>query len=88
MLPIAVAVNASHLYWTTADDGNLDPNSGTIVEANLDGSNPQTIATGQSFPEGVAVNASHLYWSTAFDSNGDSNSGTIVEANLDGSNPR
>lgn len=41
-----------HLYWAT-DNGVKD--GGTIVEANLDGSNPQTIASGQNDPIGVAV---------------------------------
>jgi hypothetical protein len=43
-----MAVDSSHLYWTNQRDG-------TIVEAGLDGTNPQTIATGQSIPFGVAV---------------------------------
>ncbi|HEX6488709.1 MAG TPA: DUF5050 domain-containing protein [Candidatus Dormibacteraeota bacterium] len=63
---------ARQLYWTNRGDG-------TIVEANLDGSNPATIVTGQNAPQGVAVNASHMYWAN--------DDGSIVEANLDGSNP-
>ncbi len=39
----------SHLYWAA---------SGSIWEANLDGTNPQVIVTGQHDPAGVAVNAS------------------------------
>ncbi|MGH3205851.1 MAG: DUF1573 domain-containing protein [Streptosporangiaceae bacterium] len=65
---------ASHLYWTNFD-------TGTITEANLDGSDPQTIVTGQAEPEGVAVDSSHIYWT-------DNDAGTVVEANLDGSNPQ
>jgi Domain of unknown function (DUF5050) len=61
-----------HLYWAAG---------GTIWEANLDGSNPRAIVTGQPDPAGVAVNASHLYWT-------DSGSGAIWAANLDGSNPQ
>ena len=37
-----------HLYW--ANSGN-----GTIMEANLDGTNPQTIVTGQGLVGGIAV---------------------------------
>jgi hypothetical protein len=51
------------------------------VEAGLDGTNPQTIATGQSGPSGMAVDSSHLYWTNQRD-------GTIVEAGLDGTNPQ
>jgi hypothetical protein len=46
--PVAVAVDSSHIYW--ADGG-----SGTIMEANLDGSNPLPLVSGQNDPAGVAV---------------------------------
>ena len=62
----------SHLYWAAG---------GSIWEANLDGTNPQVIVTGQHDPAGVAVNASHLYWTGSGD-------GSIWEANLDGTNPQ
>src|SRR6185436_7776513 len=53
--------------------------AGTIRRANLDGSNPQAIVTGQAAPFGIAVDASHLYWTNSGD-------GTIWRANLDGTN--
>jgi sugar lactone lactonase YvrE len=59
-----------HLYWAYLDQG-------TIVEANLDGSSPRTIVTGQNGPIGVAVGSSHIYWA-------DGHAGTIMQANLDG----
>jgi sugar lactone lactonase YvrE len=65
-------VDISHLYWA-------DMLTGTINEANLDGSNNHAIVTGQGTPTGVAVDSSHLYWA-----NGVSNTGTINKANLDG----
>jgi sugar lactone lactonase YvrE len=70
----AMSIVTGQLYWS-----NLD--AGTIVEANPDGTGPQTIATGQHGPVGVAVSATHLYWA-------DNGTGTIVQANLDGSNPQ
>ncbi|HZI77098.1 MAG TPA: DUF433 domain-containing protein [Gemmatimonadales bacterium] len=51
----ALAVDASHLYWTAIGEG-------VIYEANLDGTNPQAIVSGQSGPWGVTVDASQLYW--------------------------
>ena len=63
-----------HIYW-------VNRNAGTVVEANLDGTDPQTIATGQSGPEGVAVSTGHLYWTN-------DTAGTVVEANLDGTSPQ
>jgi hypothetical protein len=63
-----------HLYWT-------DFAAGTVMEANLDGSNPHVIVSGQNEPDGVAVNSSNLYWA---DFGGD----TVNEANLDGSSPQ
>ncbi len=69
----------SHLYWSS-DIG------GTIVEANLDGTNPMTIVTGQDYPVGVAVGGNHLYWADEGTAPNFSD-GTIVEANLDGTSP-
>jgi hypothetical protein len=69
----AVAVDASHLYWTNTANG-------TISEANLDGSNPHVIVTGV-LSHGVAVDASHLYWTAVGE-------GVIYVANLDGTNPQ
>ena len=67
-----------HLYWAT-DNGMRD--GGTIVEANLDGTSPQTLVSLASSPVGVAVDTSHIYWA-------DSTNGTINEANLDGTSPQ
>ena len=76
-----IAVDASHLYWTT-DQGGLT--GGTIIEAGLDGTGPHAIVTGQPFLMfGLAVDASHIYWTSETDFlNGD---GSVWEANLDGS---
>ena len=47
------------------------------MEAGLDGSFPQIIATGQAGPEELAVRGPHLYWTNSY------SPGTIVEAGLD-----
>jgi hypothetical protein len=66
-----VAVDATHVYWTTGD---------AIGRANLDGTGvDRSFITGLSlsYPEGVAVDAAHVYWSSY-------GGGTIGRANLDG----
>ena len=40
-----MAVGSSHIYWT-------DYFTGTVNEADLDGTNPHTIITGQNSPSG------------------------------------
>ena len=69
-------VVAPAIYWANASDHS--PGAGAIWTANLDGTSPHAIATGQDDPAGVAVDASHLYWASAGDN-------AIVEAGLDGS---
>jgi hypothetical protein len=73
-----VAVDGSHIYW--ADQGGGGITSGTIMEANLNGTGVTTLATGQNRPAGVAVDSSHIYWAN--------NGGiTIDEAPLTGGTP-
>jgi hypothetical protein len=82
---LGVAVGGLHLYWadygrpTGPRPGHFQ--AGTIVEANLNGTDARTIATGQHNPWGVAVGVGHLYWS-------DDHAGTITEANLDGTDAK
>ena len=61
---------ATHIYW-------VDEIDGTVWRANLDGSDPRQLESGQSVPEGIAVYSGHIYWSNS--------DGTIWEAKLDGS---
>jgi uncharacterized protein DUF5050/centrosomal CEP192-like protein len=71
-----VAVDSSHIYWTTVSDPN-SLSSGTIMEANLDGTGVTTLISGLNDPLAVAVGGSHIYWT-------DNRIATINEANLDG----
>jgi Domain of unknown function (DUF5050) len=75
VLSLAGTGIGDHIYWT-------NQYSGTINQANLAGTNPQVLVSGQSDPAGVAVDAHHVYWAN-FAPEGD----TINEANLDGTNP-
>ena len=62
-----------HIYWTNSLTGSME-------EANLDGSDPHTIITVPGVGvSGVAVNKTNLYWGT---------DGSIGVANLDGGDPR
>jgi hypothetical protein len=74
-----------HLYWTDTNTGSQD--SGTITEANLDGTHPQLTVSGQIFPFGIALDRRHVYWTVLEDNNRDAGDGSIWEANLDGGNP-
>ena len=49
----ALGAAPGHLYWAT---------DSTINEANLDGSSPRVLVSGQKGAEALAVDASHLYW--------------------------
>jgi hypothetical protein len=73
-LLIGTGTPGAHLYWTNF---GASPNTGTIGEANVDGTGVTTIVSGQNGPLGVAVSASYIYWA-------DRNSGTVMQANLDG----
>jgi hypothetical protein len=68
-----VAVDGSHVYWTTRD--------GTIGRANLDGSGVEKsfIVLPGGWACGIAVGSGHLYWAS-------NSSGKLGRANLDGSN--
>jgi hypothetical protein len=81
---IGVAVDAQHVYWT--NDG-IDPNTGWIARANLDGTQIEEhlIRAGDS-PTGVAVDGAHVYWTHRYWNRDVTNSRyAIGRANLDGS---
>ena len=71
---MAGGVFLGQLYWANYGTGSIN-------QANLDGSNPKAIVTGQDSPIGVAVDTTHLYWTNGV-------AGTIWRANLDGSRPQ
>ena len=69
--PLGIAINASHIYWSTGDDGD-------IGRANLDGTgvNQKFIASGEATQ--IAIDSSKVYWL-------DCHSEKIEDASLSGS---
>lgn len=66
--PQYVAVDAGHVYWTNAVDG--EDGTGSIGRATLNGEDPptevdQNYVTGASNPTGIAVDATYVYWGNA-----------------------
>ncbi|MGA8927249.1 MAG: hypothetical protein WB462_13600 [Solirubrobacterales bacterium] len=84
--PCGVAVDpaAGKIYW--AEFVGVGTTAGTIRRANLNGSNPETLVTGQFGPSGVAIDPAlnKIYW-TNQDPGGPN--GAVWSANLNGSNP-
>ena len=84
---VALDVPNGKMYWTDSNGFQINHGglSGQIRQANLDGSNPQTLVSGLIHPAGVALDTVHgkVYW-TELDLNADGN-GSIQRANLNGS---
>lgn len=72
----------AHLYWT---------DRGAIVEADLNGAHPKTIAEHQPYPVGIAVDGKHLYWADGgpyVKRTNNTATGSIVEADLNGTHAK
>jgi hypothetical protein len=68
---VLTGTGLGRMYWINIPDA-------TVYDANIDGSNPQQIASSQDQLYEIATDGSHIYWTDA--------AGTIYEANTDGSN--
>jgi hypothetical protein len=53
--PTCVAVDATHIYWGTLDDGRIR----RVAKA---GGTPEDVASGQSGPFAIALNSQGVYW--------------------------
>jgi hypothetical protein len=60
-LPVALAVDATHIYWT---NGSLKPYGGTVKAMPLAGGTVVTLARGQEYPTSVAVDGTYVYFIT------------------------
>ena len=66
--PFAVLVDESSIYWSERGTGfGVGVTDGAVHRANHDGTNPQALVEGLSFPWFLAVDTDHLYFSTRND---------------------
>jgi Stigma-specific protein, Stig1 len=70
--PIALAVDETHVYWTTA--------AGSVQRAPKAGGAIETIAAGQKAPDLIAVDGKRAFWLNQGD-------GTVVRRKVDGNGP-
>jgi hypothetical protein len=66
MRPYAVAVNATHLYWTTNenDPGTPPPNPGALKRVPLAGGNAEALASDLITPHTLALDGTSVYWTS------------------------
>jgi hypothetical protein len=55
--PVALAADATHLYWTTSGG------EGAVMRVALAGGPPEMLASNQVWPSAIAVDARSVYWS-------------------------
>jgi hypothetical protein len=66
---IAIAVDATNVYWTGS--------SGTVMKVPVNGGTPATLASSQDQPEAIAVDGTSVYWTNSL-------GGTVMKVSLDG----
>ena len=91
--PTQLAVNETHIYWTTlgtpASDATSALNEGKVMRAARDGSAITTIADRQQHPTGLLLTSDHVYWvnqgGVGESGQFGSNDGSVKGISLDGS---
>ncbi len=63
-VPYALAVDATHVYWTNSSAGVNDSEVGAVMEVPLGGGAPTVLAAGQVVASTIAVDATHVYWAS------------------------
>ena len=61
LLPSAVVVDSSSVYWTTRGTPNTF-SDGRVAKVSKNGGTPIDLAVGQPSPQDLAVDAGHIYW--------------------------
>jgi hypothetical protein len=64
---IALAVDASSVYWGTAGTQAENYSDGAVMKVPLTGGPPVTVALGQISVSGLAVDETSVYWANRFD---------------------
>ena len=81
--PVGLVADGDGVFWTERFDAPWDPptvrNAANIWMANLDGSNPHILASGQDEAMSIAKDGSSLYWSNVGSQNRD---GAIMKMDL------
>ncbi|HUS33611.1 MAG TPA: hypothetical protein VMZ53_34145 [Kofleriaceae bacterium] len=80
--PLGTAADASHVFWVEHGQAPWDPptarNAGNVWMANLDGTDPRVIVSGQDLPYEIVVANNKLYWTNR----GDDSDSTVMSLDL------
>jgi hypothetical protein len=76
--PIAIAVDASSVYWTNAGTANNNYGDGQVMKVPCGGGAPTTLVNGQTDTGSIRVDGTSVYWNSL---------DSVVKVPLDGGTP-